>query len=399
MLFVKTFKSADYTYYFIYIPVNSKSKSSTLVKNISVFNVLSVALALVFIISCSKSNDSNVLVTQLEAIQKEHVPDRRIEVFNIITDDSTGAISIETTSTSASDAIASAPELANIPVKLLPDVELGDQLHAVVRISVANLRRDPRHQAELIDQAVMGTQLKVLKKRGGWYFIQTPWQYLGWITGASLEFMTADELDTEWKNSNLVYVNAVDTRVYETMQTTQDVVSDVTMGATLKLISSRGRFAEVQLPDGRTGFINASEVTALKPVDNSVSPDKSSIVQTAQRFHGLPYLWGGNSGKGFDCSGFTQTVFKDNGYLLPRDANMQVNIGEEVIASEDFSNIQAGDLLFFGPNENRITHVGISLGGARFIHASSYVQINSFDPNDPDYDEGRFSTLRAIKRI
>lgn len=368
-------------------------------KNISVFNILSVLLVLVVLVSCTQSNANEQLISQLESIQKEHVPDRRVAVFNILTNDSTGVVSVETTSIDAADQIASTPELATVEVSMLPDETLAEQQAAVVRISVANLRRDPRHQAELIDQAVMGTQLKVLKKRGGWYYIQTPWQYLGWITGASLEFMTNEELESNWMDANLVYVNSVDTRVFESIQATNDVVSDVTMGATLKLISNRGRFAEVQLPDGRTGFINSSEITPLKSINNDLSPDKEGIIATAQRFHGLPYLWGGNSGKGFDCSGFTQTVFKDNGFLLPRDANMQVNMGEEIVAEEDFSNIEPGDLLFFGPNENRITHVGISLGGARFIHASSYVQINSFDPEDPDYDEGRFSTLRSIKRI
>lgn len=368
-------------------------------KNISVFNILSVFLVLLVFVSCTQSNVNEELLSKLDSIQKEHVPDRRVAVFNILTDDSTGVVSVETTSAEAAELITSNPELSDVKVSMLPDVSLEDQQAAVVRISVANLRRDPRHQAELIDQAVMGTQLKVLKKRGGWYYIQTPWQYLGWVTGASLEFMSNDELESSWMNANLVYVNSVDTRVFESIQNPNNVVSDVTMGATLKLLNNRGRYAEVQLPDGRTGFINASEITQLKGINNNVSPDKLGIIATAQRFHGLPYLWGGNSGKGFDCSGFTQTVFKDNGYLLPRDANMQVNMGEEIVAEEDFSNIEPGDLLFFGPNENRITHVGISLGGARFIHASSYVQINSFDPEDPDYDEGRFSTLRSIKRI
>lgn len=368
-------------------------------KNISVFNILSALLVLIVLVSCTQSNVNEEVIGKLESIQKEHVLDRRIAVFNILTDDSTGVVSVETTSIEAATQIASTPELSDVDVYMLPDESLQSEQAAVVRISVANLRRDPRHQAELIDQAVMGTQLKVLKKRGGWYYIQTPWQYLGWITGASLEFMTNNELESDWTNTNLVYVNSVDTRVFDSIQVPNNVVSDVTMGATLKLISNRGQFAEVQLPDGRTGFINSSEITPLKSINNDVSPDKEAIVATAQRFHGLPYLWGGNSGKGFDCSGFTQTVFKDNGYLLPRDANMQVNIGEEIVAEEDFSNIKPGDLLFFGPNENRITHVGISLGGARFIHASSYVQINSFDPQDPDYDEGRFSTLRSIKRI
>jgi len=85
--------------------------------------------------------------------------------------------------------------------------------------------------------------------------------------------------------------------------------------------------------------------------------------------------------------------------LLPRDANMQVNMGDEIKPDEEFSNVKKGDLVFFGRSEDRITHVGISLGGPIFIHSSGNVHINSFNKDDDNFDNYRFKTLRYIKRI
>lgn len=374
-------------------------------KNLSVFTLFVTFVTLFFVLGCSGQRSDLVteLEQDLEAIRNELVPDRRVAVYNIIMDDERTAVTVET---NLSEAAAATNALTNekstygeiLTVKELPDAELGEVLHGVVRVSVANLRRDPRHQAELIDQAVMGTHLKILKRQGGWYYIQTPWNYLGWVTGESFARMTAEEYESGWNSQDKVSVTAVDTRVFNEASLNSGVLSDVTLGGTVRLVRSNGSFTEVALPDGRTGFVQTAHIGPVKGIDNTTAPSGDRIVKSAARLHGLPYLWGGNSGKGLDCSGFTQTVFKDNGYLLPRDANMQVLLGEEVSIENDFADVQEGDLLFFGSN-NRITHVGISLGGPKFIHASTYVMVNSLNPADEDYTEYRRNTLQVVKRI
>ena len=119
---------------------------------------------------------------------------------------------------------------------------------------------------------------------------------------------------------------------------------------------------------------------------------------------GIPYLWGGTSSKGLDCSGFSKTVYYANGIILPRDASQQVFSGDLVDTENDFENLQKGDLLFFGfstdgNKKERITHVAIYIGNKNFIHASGKVKINSIDKNSEIFDEFRLKTFIRAKRI
>jgi cell wall-associated NlpC family hydrolase len=120
------------------------------------------------------------------------------------------------------------------------------------------------------------------------------------------------------------------------------------------------------------------------------------ILSIPHKMMGSPYLWGGTSIKGADCSGFTKLAFYSQGIILARDASQQARYGEPV----DFSNrnnLQPGDLLFFGRSAQRITHVGIYLGNGDFIHCSGRVHISSIDPTDPKYVPTRNNV--AARRI
>lgn len=377
-------------------------------KYLSVLTLFALGVLLFSPVRCADEIHSSRLTEiqkALDGIQEKFVPDRRIAVFDIEADgDDPRRLIVRTDIADAAIAvdrlIQETPAWSqNIKLVTLPEESLGDQTRALVRVSVANMRRTPRHQAELIDQAIMGTPLKVLRRQGSWYYIQTPWGYLGWVTRGSLSIITEDQLST-WENRQLVYVDAVDTRVYDRPSSNANIVTDVTLGAVLR---QTGRtvsgFTPVELPDQRTGFIASSELTSADRKATSSPFSASSLIETANRFHGLPYLWGGNSGKGFDCSGFTNTVFRHHGIVLPRDANMQYEVGEIVMYDDTYDAVEPGDLLFFGPNPDRITHVAISLGGARYIHAATYVQINSLDESDEDFNAYRHRTLVGIRRI
>lgn len=356
-----------------------------------------------FLASCIPAERDASILSSLErdaeAIRQQTVPERRTGVFNFVKDDDGHLAAFETDNGEAAARVDSLLQSYgyDIPVQMLPQPELGDTVHAVVRVAVANLRREPRHGAEMVDQTIMGTPLKILKIQGGWAYIQTPHLYLGWMTLDSATPMDRSEFEA-WSALPKARISAVESAVHEKQDPNSLKLAGLSMNSQLALVGSRGAWTEVQLPDGRLGFVPTSDLG--QPVAFSEkAPEGWEIVKTATQFHGIPYLWGGNSSSGLDCSGFTQTVYAANGFQLPRDANMQVKLGDGIPIDSTFAEVLPGDLLFFGNSSDRITHVGISMGGGRFIHASTFVMMNSLIPGDPDYSDYRRRTLQFIKRL
>jgi hypothetical protein len=262
---------------------------------------------------------------------------------------------------------------------------------------VANLRRHPGHSSEMIDQVLMGMPLTLLKRKGYWVLVQTPSEYIGWITMGSIDRKDPEAIDA-WHTAEKSEVTVNYCQVYEKPLEKSQMVCDLVLGCVLETSGKNGNWTKVVLPDGREGFVRAKYLRTFKPLKNDDNIDRDALVAKAKTMLGIPYLWGGNSVKGLDCSGFTGNVFRHFGYQLPRDANMQVKLGKEIIPEEDYSNVLPGDLIFFG-SKTRITHVGICMGGSYFIHASALVKINSLDEKDELYNAYRKRSFRHIKRI
>jgi hypothetical protein len=248
-----------------------------------------------------------------------------------------------------------------------------------------------------VDQVLMGLEVKLLKKQSYWYLVQTPYAYLGWITQGTLERISENDRKM-WHRADKYVLNINFDQIFTNPDETSQVICDMVLGSVFIKKSQSGKWVEIELPDGRLGYVKQKNVVPYNISQNGILPDGKSIIARAKKMMGIPYLWGGHSTKGMDCSGFTGTVFNAEGYRLPRDANMQVKLGEEVIPDSNYSNIRAGDLIFFGPPD-RITHVGICLGGSYFIHSSGDVHINSLDPQDELFNDYRKRTFRHIKRI
>lgn len=370
-------------------------------------NIFMAILIIGLVWSCTtEKNLPENIVSGIEEIRTQFVPDKRIKVFKLEYkfEDGRWNFSGETTEAEAQSALQnllsqnfSETDYA-LNFDLLPHPALGDSVYAVVSISVAPIRREPKHSDEMVDQSIMGTELKLLKKERYWYLAQTPYQYLGWISGTSIRMMSRAELD-EWKKAPKTSVIKNYSQVLSEPNPSSLPVCDAVLGSQFQKIRTMGQWIKVETPGGESGYILKSDCIESIPGGQTKFIDTKKLVSKSKSMLGIPYLWGGNSTKGLDCSGFTQTVFRTGGMLLPRDANMQVNEGDEIIPDENFSNVQAGDLVFFGPEDGRITHVGISLGGYKFIHSSGNVHINSLNPEDEDYNEYRHSTLRKIKRV
>lgn len=129
------------------------------------------------------------------------------------------------------------------------------------------------------------------------------------------------------------------------------VVSDIVAGGILEVLEEDKEFYKVAYPDHRIAFINKAEAEFYDSWLSRTDPSKENLVATSRQLVGLPYLWGGASPKGVDCSGFTKTIYFLNGIILPRDASPQIHTGEQIDDDKNFENLIAGDLLFFGKKQ------------------------------------------------
>lgn len=260
----------------------------------------------------------------------------------------------------------------------------------LVKLSIATLRTEGKHSAEVATQALMGMPVKVLERDDDWYRVQTPDDYISYVPESSLCFKTAQQM-ADWRKARRMVVTVYGSRLV-TQPDGDDTVTDLVLSDILEYRGEQGGWMRLATPDGREGYILKSEVAELSQWDNQ-NFDAALIEKTARRMMGSSYLWGGTSTKATDCSGLVKVCYLANGIILQRDASQQALTGKKFY---DYQYAQLGDLLFFGNSKTkRVTHVGIYLRDGKYIHCSGQVKINSLDPKAPDY---LYSTL-SISRI
>jgi AmmeMemoRadiSam system protein B len=271
----------------------------------------------------------------------------------------------------------------------------------IVTLSTINLRKEPHHSAELVSQAILGTPVKILNTGDSWLKIQTPDNYTGWIEEASIKPVNIAEMESWKKAAKVIYMENTGW-LYNSASLKSGVVGDVVGGSIIEKVGESAGYVIVELPDGRKGFIEKEKVLDFKEWKKIVSSTEDNVCSMSLTYLGLPYLWGGTSTKGVDCSGLVQSVFFRNGIILPRDASLQAAHGFQVDISDGFSRLRKGDLLFFGSKNNgtsHVTHVAIYLGNNEYINSSGRVQINSLDPAKEDYNSRGMNSLLLAKRI
>ena len=286
-------------------------------------------------------------------------------------------------------------------LKLLPDEKFKNRI-GITRLSVANLRAQPKHSAELVTQTLMGMPLKIYEVQNGFYHVKTPEGYYAWVDAAGIEIVSRQKFK-QWLTKPKIIITAQCGKICKKPYADAVPVSDYVLNDVFALKQMQDDYALVEYPDGRNGFLKKGTFLTLKQFEeNNKKADADDLINNAKQYLGIPYLWGGTSTKGLDCSGFTKNVYAQLGYLLPRDASQQVKIGKTIQITADFSQLKPGDLLFFGHQKNgkdKITHVAIHMGNGRIIHATGEVKIESLNQNDKDYNPDRYKTLLQARRI
>jgi len=228
---------------------------------------------------------------------------------------------------------------------------------AYVKTNLTSIHAEPSWLAEMLSQNTFGAPLEILEEQGRWVFVRQSDGYLGWMYRPYL---------TEIPSPSPTHiVSAPVTLVYAEPNQQSTLRSRLVGGTFVQIVSTRGSWAEI---DANTwGWVPLSELRALDRLPQTSNARRKQIIEDAVPLMGVPYLWGGTSINGIDCSGLAQLVHRWSGLTIPRDADQQYLAGK--IIEPPF---QPGDLLFFGEkgDARSITHVAISLGDWRIIHSS-----------------------------
>ncbi|NDV94541.1 hypothetical protein D0T84_06345 [Dysgonomonas sp. 521] len=345
----------------------------------------------------------------LDNVRQRYIPDKRVKVYDITVNDNEKRPTLQgvTSDTDAyNETVKQAKEVYGKDfvnkITLLPSSELGDKTYGVITLSVADIRVEGKFSAEMATQAILGTPVRILQK-DGWSRIQTPDGYIAWTPEINYQPMTKAEYES-WKNAKKIIFTDYFGFSYSEPDTQSQTVSDLVNCNILKAEGETGDFYKVSYPDGRKAYILKKQGKPYEEWLSSITVSGSSFVEKAYTLMGIPYVWGGTSVKGMDCSGFTKTITLMHGIVLMRDASQQAYTGIPVDISNGYGNLQPGDLMFFGKKaeknkKERVRHVAFYIGNNKFIHASGYVRIGSLNPKDADYDEVNTREFIRASRI
>lgn len=251
---------------------------------------------------------------------------------------------------------------------------------------------DPRYWllGKLDSQAVVGSPADVLEVTQGWARVSftdqsAPQRDEGFMTGwvPSVQLVHDEEFGHLREEKDTVVVSA-DRAVVKTGPGGEDLL-DVSFETRLPLLEQKDGHVRVALPDSEDGWLAEDDVMILKRGEKLPTPTAEQVIETGKRFLGLPYLWAGVSSYGFDCSGFTYTIFRHHGIEMPRDSGPQMR--ESGFPAVERADLQPGDLLFFHfkANPDRIRHVAVYLGDGKILHSPEsgktveIVTIESYD--------------------
>ncbi|QCK17105.1 C40 family peptidase [Mangrovivirga cuniculi] len=252
----------------------------------------------------------------------------------------------------------------------------------ICRLSIVPVRGEPRHAAEMVTQLLFGDHYEIIEEKEEWKKIRMAFDdYEGWIDANQHHGISNEYYDQIAFSDFRISTEKVSTILFNKQSL------DIVVGSVLPLSTNELFKMEEQI-----AFNGESKSMGSKGTEEDIK-------NTAMKLHNSPYLWGGRSPFGYDCSGFVQIVYKLNGYFLPRDASQQALVGEEIVKPEDAS---MGDIAFFENEKGRVDHVGIILDNNKIIHASGKVRVDELTSKGIFNSEKNIYThkkLHAIRHV
>ena len=255
---------------------------------------------------------------------------------------------------------------------------------AVISTAVAPVYKEACFSSEMVTQALMWEKVEVLKEEKLWFCIRQADGYEGWIY--TFYLLENSESYPNWitlTNPFTPFTSSVD-------ENSEDRL--LSFGSRVPVIKEDTQFISIALPDGELGKI---------PAQNSITiQSREQLIKLAKSLLGTPYIWGGKSSYGFDCSGFVQLVLSAIGVSIARNTGMQVK--SQWLHEINMNEAKQGDLVFFAENK-QINHVGFSLGEGKIIHCSGEVKIESIIEGDAGFNpwlgQSFFKTFSISEKV
>ena len=257
----------------------------------------------------------------------------------------------------------------------------------IVKTEVANLYKDCCYSSEVISQALIWENLEILEFKNNWYRIKQWDNYISWIHNSYL-------VDSEIYINNNLHEDDLWYRIFDRLVIINSLENNnekyLSFGSVIPVIDKENDlWVHTLMPNGSKYKIRKKKL--LPCTEKAKIKD---LVKYALNNFGAPYVWGGKSGYGYDCSGFIQSLYRFSNIVLPRDCKEQIKDSNLKKIDNDF---QIGDLIYFHHN-NEVVHVGMLINNKHFIHSSGDIKINSIFESDDNYDNMLFNKIYGVYR-